>query len=55
MALLILREKVIRPLAAASQRPDPQTKLNHPTRVDHHYENLRVSMRDLFTTLRMVA
>jgi hypothetical protein len=30
-ALVVLREKVINPLIAASQHPDPQTKLNHPT------------------------
>src|SRR6516225_10661096 len=40
-ALVILREKVIRPLLAATQRPEPQTKLNHPTPIDHHYEQLR--------------
>jgi hypothetical protein len=54
-ALLVLREKVIKPLLAASQRPEPQTKLNHPTPVDHHYEHLRAGMRDLFTTLGVVA
>jgi hypothetical protein len=54
-ALVILREKVIRPLLAASQRPEPQTKTNHPTPVDHHYEHLRVGMRDLFTSLGIAA
>ena len=54
-ALVVLREKVIKPLLAASQRPELKTKLNHPTPVDHHYEHLRVGMRDLFTALGMVA
>ena len=54
-ALLVLREKVIRPLLAASQRPEPQTKTNHPTPVDHHYEHLRAGMRDLFTALGIAA
>jgi hypothetical protein len=54
-ALVVLREKVIRPLLAASQQPDSQTKPNHPTPVDHHYEHLRVGMQDLFTALGMVA
>ena len=54
-ALVVLREKVIKPLLAASQRPEPQTKLNHPTPVDHHYENLRAGMRDLFTALGVAA
>ena len=54
-ALVVLREKVIKPLLAASQQPDSQTKPNHPTPVDHHYEHLRLGMRDLFTALGMVA
>ena len=54
-ALVVLREKVIRPLLAASQRPESQTKPNHPTPVDHHYEHLRSGMRDLFTALGTVA
>ena len=54
-ALVVLREKVIRPLLAASQRPEPQIKPNHPTPVDQHYEHLRVGMRDLFTVLGIAA
>jgi hypothetical protein len=54
-ALVVLREKVIRPLFAASQRPEPQTKAIHPTPVDHHYEHLRAGMRDLFTALGIAA
>jgi hypothetical protein len=46
-ALVVLREKVIRPLLAASQRPESQAKPNHPMPVEHHYEHLRVGMRDL--------
>ncbi|SPE39672.1 hypothetical protein SBA3_3360004 [Candidatus Sulfopaludibacter sp. SbA3] len=54
-ALLVLREKVIRALLAASQRPEPQITANHPTPMDHNYEHLRVGMRDLFTALRIAA
>jgi len=54
-ALVLLREKVIRPLLAASQRPESPTKPNHPTPVDHHYEHLRVGMHDLLTALGMAA
>jgi hypothetical protein len=54
-ALLLLREKVIRPLLAASQRPEPTAKPKHPTPVDLHYEHLRDGMRNLFTALGMVA
>jgi hypothetical protein len=42
-------------LLGATQRPEPQTKLNHPTPIDHHYEQLRTRMRELFTILGMAA
>jgi hypothetical protein len=54
-ALVVIREKVIRPLFAASQRPATQTKANHPTPVDQHDEHLRVGTRDLFTALGIAA
>ena len=54
-ALVVLREKVIRPLLAASQHAEPQNQPNHPTPIDRHYENLRVGMRGLFIALGMVA
>ena len=49
--LVVLREKVIRPLLAPSTRPDPHSKLSNPTPIDHHYENLRAGMHSLFTEL----
>ncbi len=54
-ALVVLRENVIRPLLAASGRAEPQSKLANPTPIDHHYENLRASMRELFTALGIAA
>ena len=54
-ALVLLREKIIRPLLAASQHAEPQNQPKHPTPVDHHYEHLRAGMRGLFTALGMVA
>jgi hypothetical protein len=54
-ALLLLREKIIRPLLAASSHPEPGAKPAHPTPVDHHYETLRVGMQDLFTDLGIAA
>jgi len=53
--LLVLREKVIRPLLAPSTRPDPHSKLSNPTPIDHHYENLRAGMHSLFTELGVAA
>ncbi len=54
-ALLVLREKVIRPLLAASSHPEADAKLNNPTAIDQHYETLRLGMRDLFTALGIAA
>jgi hypothetical protein len=54
-ALVVLREKVIRPLLAASTRPQPQSKLPNPTPIDQHYENLRAGMRGLFIELGVAA
>jgi hypothetical protein len=54
-ALVVLREKIIRPLLAASSRPEPSGKPAHPTPIDHHYESLRAGMRCLFTELGIAA
>jgi hypothetical protein len=54
-ALLVLREKIIRPLLAASGQPEPSATPAHPMPIDQHYESLRVAMRDLFTQLGMAA
>jgi hypothetical protein len=54
-ALLVLREKIIRPLLAASTHPEPQAKPAHPVPVDQHYENIRAGMRDLFQELGLAA
>lgn len=54
-ALLILRDKVIRPLLAASGQPPPSSQPANPMPIDHHYETLRMSMRDLFTELGVAA
>ena len=54
-ALVVLREKVIRPLLAASTRPEPHSKLSNPTPIDQHYENLRAGMHRLFIELGVAA
>jgi hypothetical protein len=54
-ALLILRQKVIRPLLAASTRPKSSPKTANPTSIDHHYQNLRSDMRNLLTVLGLAA
>jgi hypothetical protein len=54
-ALVVLREKVIRPVLAASSQLASPSKLNSPTPVDRHYEILRADMRGLFTALGIAA
>jgi len=54
-ALLVLREKLIRPLLAASRQSQPPSKPAHPTPIDNYYESLRAGMRDLFTELGVAA
>ncbi len=54
-ALLVLREKIIKPLLAATGQPQPSSKPANPTPIDHHYESLRAGMRDLLTELGVAA
>jgi len=54
-ALVVLREKIIRPLLAASNRPQLHSKLSNPTLIDQHYENLRIGMHGLFIQLGVAA
>ena len=54
-ALLVLREKIIKPMLAASGRPQPSSQPANPTLLDHHYETLRTGMRNLFTALGVAA
>jgi hypothetical protein len=54
-ALLVLREKIISPLLAASGQHEPPSQPIHPLPIDHHYETLRVGMRDLFIQLGIAA
>lgn len=54
-ALLVLREKIIQPLLAATGWSQPTARPANPTPIDHHYESLRVGMRDLFTDLGITA
>jgi hypothetical protein len=54
-ALLVLREKIIQPLLAASCQPQPLSQPANPIPIDHHYECLRSAMRDLFLELGVAA
>lgn len=50
-ALLILREKVIKPVLAGAGKPKPGPKPQHSTLLDTLYHTLQVAMRDLFQAL----
>jgi hypothetical protein len=54
-ALVILREKLLRPILAAVRKP----RIRHPPRnstpIDQHYENLRQDMFTLMQDLRIAA
>ena len=54
-ALVVMREKVIQPLLAASSQLAPLSTLKHPTPIDRHYQKLQAEMRNLFTTLGVAA
>ena len=54
-ALVILREKAIRPLLAAAQEIRPSRGSQNPTALDHHYETVRVGMVGVFRELGVAA
>lgn len=55
VALVVLRDQVIRPWLAASDKPILLPQLQNQTRVDRRYENLRDTMRLLFMNLGLAA
>jgi len=50
-ALLTLRDQVIAPILAGVRSPRLGRKPAHWTRVDRHYETIRVNMQALFNDL----
>jgi hypothetical protein len=54
-ALLVLRDKVIRPLLASSCQLKRGPKPNNTTPLDQHYHRLQVDMRDLFEEMGIAA
>lgn len=53
--LLILREKVIKPVVAAAGRPRIGRPPKHIHPLDQHYENLQRELRRTFETLKLAA
>jgi len=54
-ALLVITDKVIRPLLAGAGKPRPGAPPKHQNTVDSHYERLQAEMRNLFTSLGIAA
>ena len=50
-ALLTLRDQVIAPILAGLRSPHMGRKPAHWTRVDRHYERIRIDMQTLFNDL----
>lgn len=54
-ALLVLRDKVIKPLLASSCRLQRGPKPKNITPIDHHYYRLQIGMRNLFQDMGIAA
>jgi hypothetical protein len=54
-ALIVLREKAIRPLLAAAQECRPSRGARNPTPLDAHYHDVRAAMRGVFHELGIAA
>jgi hypothetical protein len=54
-ALLVLREKAIKPLLAAAQDITPTRGGQNPRAIDRHYQDLRLAMKGVFAELGIAA
>ena len=54
-ALVVLRNKVIKPLLAAAQELRPTRGTHRPKPIDAHYDAIRVAMRGVFHELGLAA
>ena len=50
-ALLIVREKVLKPILAGAGKPERGRKPKHQSQTDIHYANMQTEMRHLFQTI----
>jgi len=53
--LLVLRDKVIKPLLAASMETRPSRGAQNPRPLDQYYETIRVGMQGVFRELGIAA
>jgi hypothetical protein len=54
-ALVVLRDKAIRPLLAAAQQHRRTRRPQNPSPLDIHYQTIRLSMRGVFHQLGIAA
>ena len=54
-ALVVLRNKAIKPLLAAAEQPRPPRGARNPRPIDKHYETIRLAMRGVFDELGLAA
>jgi hypothetical protein len=54
-ALVVIRDKVIKPLLAAAKQTKPSHGAQNPTAVDQRYNALRTEMNGLFRELGLAA
>src|SRR5271165_2502903 len=54
-ALVVLRNKAIKPLLAAAQRLRPARGAHNPRAIDRHYDAIRVAMQGVFHELGLAA
>ena len=54
-AVVILRDRAIKPLLAAAQEIRPARGAQNPTALDKHYEDIRVAMQGVFRELGLAA
>jgi len=54
-ALLVLRDKVVRPILAAAQPLRPSRGTQNSAPIDRHYETIRLAMQKIFHELGIAA
>ena len=55
VALVVLRDKAIKPLLAAARDLRPSRGAQNPRALDLHYETIRTGMHGIFQELGLVA
>src|SRR6202166_1287010 len=54
-ALIVLRDKAIKPLLAAAQELRPSRQAQNPRAIDNHYDTIRLAMKGVFQELGIAA